>query len=291
MTMPIDPQQIHVDKAEQVKQYIELAKLSQASFHNRREYEWKVAFGFWGLIAAATYLLVDKGILLFGSSGSWQWCFTLIFTLTLPAIWFFGWQCPNRAAFDDDDFYKVNYMKAAESVLEGKVPAIAERNRGGFTDIFRHKGSSDWRKFAWTMGQLFLMYFVLFAAWGAMSAAARKPSIVCLEDEVAEAKLVAKCADLMQKIDLAIRLSNSEGFKDDKAKLEHQALKLKLESSVERLKKLQSPKPKDDSSSSRPIVAKGRIAFWNLPELKFEFSIDEGIHPIRLESGPTPKAP
>src|SRR5689334_17076339 len=35
--------------------WIELAKLSQESFFNRRSYEWKVAFGLWAAIGLVTY--------------------------------------------------------------------------------------------------------------------------------------------------------------------------------------------------------------------------------------------
>ncbi len=38
---------------------MELAKISLDEFKNRREFEWKLAFGFWTAIAAFTYMLVS----------------------------------------------------------------------------------------------------------------------------------------------------------------------------------------------------------------------------------------
>ncbi len=41
------------------KEWMELAKISLDEFKNRREFEWKLAFGFWTAIAAFTYMLVS----------------------------------------------------------------------------------------------------------------------------------------------------------------------------------------------------------------------------------------
>ena len=122
-----------IDKVEQAKQYIELAKMSQASFHNRRDYEWRVAFGFWGLMAAATYLLIDKKVLvLSGNSVGWL----LLALILLLGAWFFLWQFPNRAAFDDDNAIKIFYMKSAEAVLAGKVFKLKRPVRSTPSDMF-----------------------------------------------------------------------------------------------------------------------------------------------------------
>ncbi len=40
--------------------YIELSKLSQDGFLNRRSYEWKVAFGLWITIGFITYFCVGE---------------------------------------------------------------------------------------------------------------------------------------------------------------------------------------------------------------------------------------
>lgn len=90
--------------------YIDLAKISQTSFHNRREYEWKVAFGFWTAIGLFTYFCIEHA----GSLKDLTW-WIFGFYILIWLLWVFLWQWPLRLAFEEDKAYLLYYMHRAEN--------------------------------------------------------------------------------------------------------------------------------------------------------------------------------
>lgn len=95
---------------ERAKTYIELAKLSQDGFLNRRSYEWKVAFGLWITIGFITYYACKNTDLL----QVWTVISIGVLYLAVAVIWFFLWQVPLRRAFEQDKEFKHYYMHRAE---------------------------------------------------------------------------------------------------------------------------------------------------------------------------------
>lgn len=95
--------------------YVELARMMHESFLNRRNYEWKVAFGLWTAIGAWTYFAIAETDKL-EFKGSFYWVLSFVYLVLLVA-WFFCWQVPLRKAFEKDKLYKHYYMDRAESLV------------------------------------------------------------------------------------------------------------------------------------------------------------------------------
>ncbi len=91
---------------EHQKVWLELAKLSLASFQHRREYEWKVAFGLWIAIGLFTYFIVKEGAYIDREWLRWGYVFSAF-------VWFVCWQLPMRRGFDLDQEFKQYYMALA----------------------------------------------------------------------------------------------------------------------------------------------------------------------------------
>jgi hypothetical protein len=90
--------------------YIDLAKMAQGSFQDRRVYEWKIAFGLWTGIAALTYFVVSsKDRLSSFPTHYLGWIY-----VTFGAVWLAFWLIPLRRAFELDKRYKHYYMQRAE---------------------------------------------------------------------------------------------------------------------------------------------------------------------------------
>lgn len=136
--------------------FVELAKLSQESFFNRREIEWRSAFGLWTAIGAWTYVSVTNAEMLVKFP---MWVLAFLLLLLLIAL-FIGWQLPLRRAFEDDKNWKHYFMRRAAGV-EVKLPEPAEFFTGLTND--RHS--------PWTFSQLTVTIVFLIASWCATNAA------------------------------------------------------------------------------------------------------------------------
>ena len=77
--------------------FLELAKLSQQSFENRRSYEWKVAFGLWTAIGLATYFMVEHSQVITPATFAWLIISYIIVLIT----WVFFWQVSTQSRFCD----------------------------------------------------------------------------------------------------------------------------------------------------------------------------------------------
>ena len=104
--------------------YVELAKLCQRSFEQRRSYEWKIAFGLWGGIAVFTWFVVENADSLGGISLVW----VSRAYVTVALVWLFLWQLPLHGANAQDKDWKHYYAKRAEG-LDANQPAHSSRFR------------------------------------------------------------------------------------------------------------------------------------------------------------------
>lgn len=90
--------------------YLDLAKLAQQSFENRRIYEWKVAFGLWTGLGAFTYFAIQYAAPL----PTWAILCLAVTYVGTAAIWGVIWQPSLRTAHDCDKAWKHYYMHRAE---------------------------------------------------------------------------------------------------------------------------------------------------------------------------------
>lgn len=177
------------DDHERAEMYVELAKMSQESFLNRRSYEWKVAFGLWTAIGLITFFAIehadefDSGLVF-----SLGICYVLIGT-----CWLILWQFPLRLAFEKDQEFKHYYMTCAEGRPPNWPPG-APWPHGGPPAV----SCSDWkclwcrkvmrqpdqkaywkcsmRQISWTTGQSGFTVIFLLMSWLVIGAAINGPA-------------------------------------------------------------------------------------------------------------------
>ena len=139
---------------------LELARLAQDSFQNRRSFEWKVAFALWSGIALFTAFLAREPGLVSG----WRLALLFIFYLGVLATWFFLWQIPLRRAFDTDKQWKHYYMHKAEGRADNADPRTNPLTYGdqlkASIPLERWRGD---RKFDWWAGGQSVMTAILLA--------------------------------------------------------------------------------------------------------------------------------
>ncbi len=128
----------------ETKDWIELAKLAQASHHSRRETEWKLAFGFWtaiGAFTAAAFTVPG-----FQWSGLYEWILAAIYAATLLTMVVF-WQYPLHSAHATDRDWFVFYTYKAHGCLPAgeKEPVPPGKS-----------ARLKWRNWFWLIGQLLL---------------------------------------------------------------------------------------------------------------------------------------
>lgn len=129
--------------------YVELAKLSQESFLNRRSYEWKVAFGLWAGIALLTNFVisnddkVDVPLCLLGFS-----------YVLFVGLWLAFWQAPMRRAFEQDKQWKHYYMDRAEGEKRDKPSTVTHEE-------LMKSGDHFW----WNYGQTVVTALFLFLSF------------------------------------------------------------------------------------------------------------------------------
>lgn len=138
--------------AVEAKEWIELAKLAQENFHNRRSYEWKLAFGFWTAIGAFTspFILdkIPKGANLESFKNQLHWFYIFIWLVTVVC-----WQIPLHSAHAGDREYKFYYIGRIKGMKEKQLP-----NDG----LFKNWGT---RNVLWCIGQCVISAVFLYMSW------------------------------------------------------------------------------------------------------------------------------
>jgi hypothetical protein len=137
--------------------YMDLAKMAQDSFFNRRVYEWKIAFGLWAGIGALTYFVISNKDKLAGfDPHSLGWIY-----LCFAAVWFVFWLIPLRRAFEGDKLFKHYYMWRAEGTPEVMAKAKSHQQRVTAWEVI-----SPWGGLAlWTYGQFFVTVLFLVSSY------------------------------------------------------------------------------------------------------------------------------
>lgn len=157
--MPIEP-----------KDWIELAKLTQGSIHNRREFEWKLAFGFWtaiGTFTAAFFTLEGFICPIWLSS-----ILMLAYLLILGGV-IFCWQIPQHSAHAGDREWYDYYMDrtrwdSSSDVPEPKPPVKHEPIE---KDKPLEKDKPKWsnNNLRWCIGQCLFSAVFLALSWVAIT--------------------------------------------------------------------------------------------------------------------------
>lgn len=146
------------------KTFLQLAKLAQDSFQNRRAYEWKIAFGLWTGIALFTWFLAQHPALL---SAAWLVVLGLLYLCVL-AVYLLFWQIPLHRGFLLDKMWKHYYMHKAEGRSPEKsepdpfdrAPTYGDRLKQMFTRS--PENSVLW---AWAWGQVFMTLIFLLVSF------------------------------------------------------------------------------------------------------------------------------
>jgi hypothetical protein len=92
--------------------WLELARLSQESFNSRRNWEWKIAFGFWTAIGAFTAGSFSPEIVLSQGAQIGIWVF---YTILLLIYWAFCLR-PISVAHDIDKRFFLYFSQRAEGL-------------------------------------------------------------------------------------------------------------------------------------------------------------------------------
>lgn len=128
--------------------WLELAKIAQQSFFNRRELEWKLSLGFWAAISAFTWLFFSVAGIQVPTNFT---CllgigYVLLFILTIPF-----WHLPLQKAHGGDKKYYFSYLKRAR----------------GEDDFGFVEGKGTWKDVdkTWFFGHLVFSGFFLAASW------------------------------------------------------------------------------------------------------------------------------
>lgn len=148
--------------------YIELAKISQESFLNRRAMEWKVGFGLWTAIGLITYFAATNATLFAENTVNWiAWLY-----FAIAFIWQAFYHVPIRLAFEDDKSFKHYYMHRAE----GRSPEWPlDYTSANFT-LFKKREDDEWkwsfRVTCWILGQFLFTVTLLVGSWFVIKSAA-----------------------------------------------------------------------------------------------------------------------
>ena len=108
------------------KDWAELAKIAQGSFQNRREMEWKLAFGFWTAIGAFTALFFTID----GFVATTWFCWTLagLYGILILLVGYL-WQYPLHSAHAADRAWFIYYMeRSARHRCDGALPTLPAKH-------------------------------------------------------------------------------------------------------------------------------------------------------------------
>lgn len=136
--------------------WVELAKLSLRSFFNRREIEWKTAFGLWTAIGLWTYFAVTNAKQLQDLNVGYFGILLIVFW----AILLFAWQLPIRRSFEEDKSWLLYYKARAAGKL------VDEPGNAPFWT-----GLANSRHWPWTLTQMGTTAVFFFLSWMVTSSA------------------------------------------------------------------------------------------------------------------------
>lgn len=158
--------------------WLELAKIAQQSFFNRRELEWKLSLGFWAAIGAFTWLFFsvsdiqvpDHFTCILGVA------YVVLFSLTIPF-----WHLPLQKANGGDKKYYFSYLNRARGIEDS-----------GFIE-----GKGTWKDVdhTWFIGHLVFSFFFLAVSWFVITQVAVPTAIAASEKDDATFSEAAKQDD------------------------------------------------------------------------------------------------
>ncbi len=128
--------------------WLELAKISQQSFFNRRSLEWKLSLGFWTSIAAFTWVFFSVDRITVPSHFSCVLAigYLLLFALTIPF-----WHLPLQIAHAGDKRYYLHYIECTK----GDCNKGFDKRKSSWEDVNK----------PWFYGHLVFSLFFLVFSW------------------------------------------------------------------------------------------------------------------------------
>jgi hypothetical protein len=157
--------------------WLELAKIAQQSFFNRREIEWKLSLGFWTAIAAFSWMFFKVDCLYVPPCfGCWLgFGYLFLFILTIPF-----WHLPLQRAHGADKRYLNYYLKRARGIDD---PKFREGN-GTWEDVDKD----------WFYGHLAFTLFFLLLSWVVITQLA----VPTLEAKAEKAKVASQSSNVSE---------------------------------------------------------------------------------------------
>lgn len=130
--------------------WMELAKISLDEFKNRRELEWKLAFGFWAALAGFTYFFLSNAKV---EKPPIVWLGVIYGLIFLISV--FCWMCPLQKAHAKNKAYFLYYMKMASSAA---VTSREDATNAAF-QYWRPSNSQ------WLGGQIAFTFLGMLLSW------------------------------------------------------------------------------------------------------------------------------
>jgi hypothetical protein len=127
--------------------YVELARLAHESFEQRRSYEWKMHFGFWGAIATIIFTAAKEKIVVFNSTLE----ATLLGIILFIAYFWHYWMV--YSGHEIDKALKHYYAAKAEG-LDEKRPDMPDSSQC----------AKCRKRFNWTMPYLIFTACLIYVA-------------------------------------------------------------------------------------------------------------------------------
>ena len=129
-------------------EWLELAKIAQLSFFNRRELEWKLSLGFWTAIAAFSWLFFSVDGLHVPPFFNYFLAvvYLFIFVISIPF-----WHLPLQKSHGADKRYLNYYLKRARGI---DAPSFRE-GKGRWDDVDK----------VWFYGHIVFTLFFLALSW------------------------------------------------------------------------------------------------------------------------------
>jgi hypothetical protein len=137
---------------------LELAKLSQADFENRRNLEWKLSLGLWGAIGLFVYTAIGNEKLRSRIADVLRGhpCFALLLIALIATLHGCIMRVIQKSNDRDKKYYRW-YREALEGTLDDRPPSIPPPTLAG--------------RFKWFVYHIFITLMVLAGAWLLLSIA------------------------------------------------------------------------------------------------------------------------